>query len=200
MAGDFAGHLLGCVHEDITGEDGFEPGLGDGSWIGTGGAHGAEDLGSLAVLGWRDLFEVGERPVEFVAVNVVDLHAFGARTDEGLIDEMMAEAVAVIAHTGVSRTPFVRIRRSRISAWFEFASFGVVESAVGAGEESFAAYRFRRHLFDNRYSHNASDSGMLSEIRCKGRYKKKESRISGLVRDFRDYFGIFGIKSGLNRD
>ena len=41
MTGDFAGHLLGSVHEVITSEDGFEPGLGDGSWICTGGAHGA---------------------------------------------------------------------------------------------------------------------------------------------------------------
>ena len=102
MTGDVAGHLLGSVHEVITGEDGFEPGLRDGSWIGTGGAHGAEDLGSLAVLGRRDLFEVRERPVYYVAVNVVDLHTFGARSDEGLPDEMMAGATAEMAHTRVS--------------------------------------------------------------------------------------------------
>ena len=103
MAGDVAVHEGGAVHEVITGEDGFKPGLEDGSWIGTGGAHGAEDLGSLAVLGRRDLFEVRKRPIEDVAVEVVDLHTFGARTDEGLPDEMMAEATAEMAHIRVSK-------------------------------------------------------------------------------------------------
>ena len=102
MTGDVSGHLLGSVHEVITGEDGFESGLGDGCRIGTGGAHGAEDLGSLAVLSRRDLFEVRERPIKDVAVNVVDLHTFSARSDEGLPDEMMAGATAEMAHTRVS--------------------------------------------------------------------------------------------------
>ena len=103
MAGDFAGHLLGSVHEVEAGKDGFEPGLGDGCRVGAGFAHGAEDLGSLAVLGRRDLFEVRERPIEDFAVEVVDLHTFGARTDEGLPDEMMAGATAEMAHTRVSK-------------------------------------------------------------------------------------------------
>lgn len=103
MAGDFAGHLLGSVHEVEGGEDSFESGLGDGSWIGTCGAHGAEDLGSLAVLGGCDFFEVRKRPIEDVAVEVVNLHTFGARTDEGLPDEMMAGATAEMAHIRVSK-------------------------------------------------------------------------------------------------
>ena len=118
MAGDVAGHLFGSVHEVEGGEDSFESGLGDGCRVGAGFAHGAEDLGSLAVLGRRDLFEVRKRPIEDVAVEVVDLHTFGSRTDEGLPDEMMAKAVAEIAHLWVSRTTFVRKRRSRISARF----------------------------------------------------------------------------------
>lgn len=62
MTGDFAGHLLGSVHEVITGEDGFEPRWRDGSWIVTGGAHGAEDLGSLAVLGIDPMGRAASNP------------------------------------------------------------------------------------------------------------------------------------------
>ena len=102
MTGDFAGHLLGSVHEAITGEDGFEPGLGYGYRVGTGGAHGAEDLGSLAVLGRRDLFEVIERPVHLIAVHMVYLHTFGARTDPSLPNESVARTGTEMAHTRVA--------------------------------------------------------------------------------------------------
>lgn len=103
MAGDVEIHLFGSVHEVVMGEDGFESGLGDGCRVGAGFAHGAEDLGSLAVLGRRDLFEVRKRPIEDVAVEVVDLHTFGARSDEGLPDEMMAGANAETSHIRVSK-------------------------------------------------------------------------------------------------
>ena len=106
MAGDVAVHEGGAVHEVITGEDGFKPGLEDGSWIGTGGAHGAEDLGALAVLGRCDLFEVIERPIHLIAVDVVDLHAGCTRSDPSLVDEMVAETVTEIGHRGISRAAF----------------------------------------------------------------------------------------------
>ena len=214
------------IAEAVLTEDGLQFVAGHLLRVSSVGTEDAQQDCALAVFLRRDLFEVIERPVHLIAVHMVYLHAGRTRTDESLVDEMVAETVSELTHASICRSAFMRIRRSRISARFEFASFGGIELAVGAGEESFAADRFRWHLFDNRSPtqpphereersscwligifHNASDSLLESanvaahwEIRCKGKKKKKESRISGLVRDFRDYFGIFGTKSGLNRD
>lgn len=121
------------------------------------GAEDAQDLGSLAVLFRRDLFEVGEGPVHLVAVEVVDLHAGCTWSDESLVDEMMTEAVFKIVHNGVSGAAFV-VLHTGTKPGFELSSFGGIKLAVSAGEEDFAADGLKRHLFDNRYSHNASDS------------------------------------------
>ena len=118
MTGDFAGHLLGSVYKVEAGKDGFEPGLGDGCRISTGGAHGTEDLGSLAVLDRRYLFEVRERPVEFVAIDMVDLHAGCTRCDESLPDEMVAKTGVEIGHASICRSTLMGIRRCRIIVRF----------------------------------------------------------------------------------
>ena len=100
-----------------------------------------------------DLPEIVERPVEFVAVDVVDFHAFGSRADEGLPDQMMTETVTVTAHTWVS--PAMRVRfvtsHRRAKTRFEFFAGGIVELAVRAREEDLVAYTLRRNLFDNWY-------------------------------------------------
>ena len=120
MTGDFAGHLFGSVDKVIAGKDGFEPGLGDGSRIVTGGTHSAEDLGSLAVLGRCDFFEVIERPVHLIAVDVVYLHAFGTRTNPSLPNESVARTGIEIAHTRISRTA-IMIILARAKTGFKFA-------------------------------------------------------------------------------
>lgn len=126
-------------------------------WLSPDRAEDAQDLGSLAVLFRRDLFEVGEGPVHLVAVEVVDLHAGSTWPDESLVDEMMAEAVFKIVHNGVSGAAFV-VLHTGTKTGFELSSFGGIKLAVRAGEEDFAADGLKRHLFDHRYSHNASDS------------------------------------------
>ena len=102
-----------------------------------------------------DLPEIVERPVEFVAVDVIDLHARSTRTDESLPDKMMTETVTEIDHdwvatagkTSVSCAPLHR----RIKMRFEFFAGGIVKLAVRAREEDLAAYSLRRDLFDNWY-------------------------------------------------
>ena len=116
----------------------------------------AQELGSLAVLGRGDLLEVCERPVHFVAVNVVDFHTFGSWSDKGLPDEMVTETVSVIAHKRVGRMHVwsaYSVRRTK--SVFEFAAGGIKELALVGTVKDFAADEFRRDLFDNRYNHNA---------------------------------------------
>ena len=65
------------------------------------------------VLHWCDLPEVVEAPIHLVTVDVVDLHAFGTRTDEGLPHQMMTETAAEMAHTWVRSAMRVRFVTSR---------------------------------------------------------------------------------------
>ena len=105
------GHVL--EHEVIGGlrgdgvlfEDSEEFVSGIGTRVEAGGTHSAQDLGSASVLGRRDLLKVGWTVVEFVAVEVVDLHAFCTRAVEGFVHERMAVFVAITAHTRITR-PF----------------------------------------------------------------------------------------------
>ena len=113
----------------------------------------AEDLGAFAVLGRGHLLKVVETPIHLVAVDVIDLHAFGSRTDEGLPHQMMTETGTEMAHTWVS--PAMRVRfvtsHRRAKTRFEFFAGGIVELAVRAREEDLVAYTLRRNLFDNWY-------------------------------------------------
>ena len=132
------------------------------------------------VLHRRNLPEVVETPVEFVTVDVVDFHAFGTRTNEGLPHQMMTETVTENAHTWVR--PAMRVRfvtsHRRAKTRFEFFTGGVVELAVRAREEDLIACVLRRDLFDNRYIHlTASSEGfrtlnvrrLVPNWRCKSR-------------------------------
>ena len=105
------------------------------------------------VLLWRNLPEIVEGPVEFVAVDVVDLHARCARPDEGLPDEVMTGAVAEMAHLWVAAAMCVGLvtPHCRGEVRFEFFTGGIVELAVRAREEDLVFYALRRNLFDNRY-------------------------------------------------
>ncbi len=63
--------------------------------------HSAECLQPFRpayVFGWPYLFEVARPIIEYVAVEVVDLHAGSARSYPCLVDEDMAVLTAEIAH------------------------------------------------------------------------------------------------------
>ena len=68
--------------------------------------HDAQVLGSAHVLRRCDLLEVACPVVQWVAIDMVDLHARCAGSDPGLVDKMMAETVAEINHARISVPPF----------------------------------------------------------------------------------------------
>ena len=90
---------------------------------------------TTAVLSRRYFSEIIERPVELVAVDVVDLHAFCAWSDKGLIDEMMTESVGVLSHHWIRRMHVwsVLLRVPRIGV-FDCMTGSIVEAAVRAAE------------------------------------------------------------------
>ena len=145
-------HVL--EHEGIGGERGdgvlFEDSEEFVSGIGTrveaGGTHSAEDLGSASVLGRRDLLKVGGTVVEFVAVKVIDLHAFGTRTIESFVHEVVAEFVAVTSHFGILTSANTPLHRGS-EIMFDFLPLGIEEVAVRVSPEDFTANEIRRHLF-----------------------------------------------------
>ena len=106
-------HVVGHVVEHggvggadgVLSEDGEKFVAGIGGWGEARCTQGAEDLRSAVVLGGDYLLEVGRTVVEFVAVEVVDLHALCARAVEGFVHERMAVFVAITAHTRITR-PF----------------------------------------------------------------------------------------------
>ena len=112
------------------------------------------------VLHWCDLPEVVEAPIHLVTVDVVDLHAFGTRTDEGLPHQMMTETAAEMAHTWVRSAMRVRFVTShrRTKTRFEFFTGSIVKLAVRACEEDLAACTLRRNLFYNWYIHLTASS------------------------------------------
>ena len=114
--------------------------------------HGTKNDGTLAVFGGSDFVEIGEGPVEFVAIDVVYFEAFGSRTDEGFPDEMMAETVGELAHFWVRTTAFM-VLHTRIKSWLEFTALSIEELALVGTVKDFSADEFRRDLFDNRYVH-----------------------------------------------
>ena len=61
-------------------------------------AEGLQPFRPAHVLFGRDLFEVARPIVEYVAVEMVDLHAGNARPYPCLVDEDMAQLIAEIAH------------------------------------------------------------------------------------------------------
>ena len=156
-------------------EDGAELFRGHLFGVTSGLSECAQQSCSPAVFGRCNLFEVVERPIKFVAVDVVDLKAFGAWTDESLPNEMVTETSPELAHLGVRRMHVRSISLlCRIKVRFEFFAVFVKESSVRSDEQCFAAHTLGRYLFDDRYIHNALafGDGLLSESECKGRGKK----------------------------
>ena len=89
--------------ERILHEEGEEVGTGEGAGIGAGGTEGAENAGGAAVLGRSNLTEVVERPIEDVAVDVVDLHAGVARSLPDLPKKMVAAHTSVASQERIAR-------------------------------------------------------------------------------------------------
>ena len=146
------GHVL--EHEGIGGlrgdgvlfEDSEEFVSGIGTRVEAGGTHSAQDLGSASVLGRRDLLKVGGTVVEFVAVKVIDLHAFGTRTIESFVHEVVAEFVAVTSHFGILTSAITPLHRGS-EIMFDFLPLGIEEVAVRVSPEDFATNDIRRYLF-----------------------------------------------------
>ena len=116
--------------------------------VSSGVAQDTQDTRTATVLRGRDLLQIVERPVHYIAVDVIDLHAFGARSDKGLPHEMMTETAGVLPHIWIPRmTPFpvTRLMRAR----FNFFAIGIVEAAVRAAVKGFATHAFRWDLFVN---------------------------------------------------
>ena len=117
--------------------------------VSSGLAQDTQDTCTATVLGRCDLLQIVERPVHHIAVDVIDLHAFGSRSDEGLPHEMMTVTAGEMAHKWIPRmTPFPVTRL--MSARFKFFAIGIVEAAVRTAEKGLATYAFRWHLFVNR--------------------------------------------------
>ena len=129
----FTFHLCVSVHEFVLGEDGFEPCRAVLLGVVAGFSHAPQYLGALAVLVGRDLFEVVERPIHLVTVDVVDLHTFGTRSDPCLPHEMVAAFAAEMAHAGVRRVHvWTVVLRARGVDWFDLVEGSTV---VGEGEK-----------------------------------------------------------------
>ena len=92
------------VGELVFVEDFKEFGAGEGLGVAADGTEHPEDLRAFAVLCRRDLLQIVQTPVEFVAGEVVDFHARCAWSDKGLPHQMMTETVFEIAHTRVCPT------------------------------------------------------------------------------------------------
>ena len=117
-------------------EDSFEFVLSDLLGVAPDTPENAENFRAFAVLLWRNLFEVFERPIENVPVDVVDVHAGCTRSDKGLVDEMMAVTTVEISHRRVGLAVrygrvLIAPHHGRGEGGFEFATFRVVELAVG---------------------------------------------------------------------
>ena len=148
--GEVVGHAVGGVDKVVAVEDVEEFGAGHASGVTTDRTEDTQEFGTFAVLSRGDFVEIGEGPVEFVAVNVVDFEAFGAWSDEGLPDKMMTEPIGEIAHAWIRRMhvwPVLLHPRSEM--WFEFSSCGTEELAPVGTVQGFSADAFRRDLFDN---------------------------------------------------
>jgi len=148
------GHVLehkgigGLRGDGVLGEDREEFVSGIGTRVEAGGTHSAQDLGSAAVLGRCYQLEIRGTVVQFVAVEVVNLHAFRTRATESFEHEMVAELVAVTAHGGISTTVRVigGLHRRTISV-FDFLPFGIKEVAIRVSPEDFAVGEIQRYLF-----------------------------------------------------
>lgn len=134
------------VVEVVMREEVEQFGAGHLFGVSSGLAQDTQDTRTATVLGGRDLLQIIERPVHFIAVDVIDLHAFGAWSDEGLPHEMMTETAAEVPHTWISATGFIALHSGTESV-LKFFAIGIVEAAVCAAEKGFAAYAFRWHLF-----------------------------------------------------
>lgn len=169
--GKVVGHAVGGVDKVIAVEDVEEFGAGHASGVTTDGTEDTQEFGALAVFGRGDFLEIGERPVHLVAVNVVDLEALGARSDEGLPYKMMAETVGELSHLRICRMHvWLPDPACRTKAFFEFTALGTKELAVVGAVKDFAADEFRRDLLDNWYIHKhcPSEGWLVSERQCKG--------------------------------
>ena len=106
VAGEVEIHPGVGIAEAVLAEDGLQFAAGHLLGVAAVETQFTQQDCTLAVLGRCDLFEVVKRPIHLIAVDVVDLHTFGARTDPSLPNEMMAETGTKIMHLGISRAAF----------------------------------------------------------------------------------------------
>ena len=93
-------------------------------------AHDAEVLGAALILFRVYQFKVARTIVEFITVDVIDLHAGCPCSVEGDVHEMMAEFITIIAHFRVLTSALIFLHGT-IKFVFYFLPFRVDEKAVG---------------------------------------------------------------------
>ncbi len=117
-------------------------------------AHETEVLGTAAVLGRSDPFEVGCRVVGNHPVDVVALVSFGSCTMEGERHEDMAGFATKMAHNGIQvtalaiMTVFTRSAHSRAINVQYFLPVGIHEIAARVSPKDFAVNEFRRYFLE----------------------------------------------------
>ena len=114
-------------------EDVEEFGAGHLERVATDGAEHAQQFRALAVLRGRDLLQIVERPVQLVAVNVVNLEPFSSRPDKSFVHQMVAATVTEMTHAGIAITFGAGLRKGTKTR-FEFSPVGVVEPSVCTDE------------------------------------------------------------------
>ena len=111
------------------------------------GAQLAENLRSSDVLMSSYLLEIVERVVEFVAIDVVNLHTRRAWTDEGFVDKDVARAICETSHFRIGAVVVWRVPLiNRTKRVFDLPTFGIKELTIRRGEKNFAANALGRHL------------------------------------------------------
>ena len=113
--------LIGGIAEVVLIEDVEEFGTGHGTRVTTDGTEDAEEFSAFAILRRGHVLEVVKRPVEDVAVEMVDLHAFWTRSEPSTRHKIVAVFAPKMAHgwvltTGdsIGRFPF-----AATTAWSE---------------------------------------------------------------------------------
>ena len=74
------------------------------AWIASGRTEETQETGSFAVLSGGDVLQIVGRPVEDVAVEVINDHVIRTRTEPSRCHKEMTVFVLKIAHEGVMRT------------------------------------------------------------------------------------------------
>ena len=121
---------------EVLGEDLVELGAGEDARVEVALTHDAQVLGASAVLGRCDHLEIRGPVVEHIAVEVVDLHAWCAGSDPGLVDERVAGTATEINHARINVPPFaVMARPSRRTMAGTESVLDLADRAPRDGEE-----------------------------------------------------------------